>query len=83
MPENGEKWSEHPENFFGDKIGPKGSQKKKGDKFIEKWPIFGRKCEKKGVLGDLENSMLPKFPAISAEKQHLLKNCFVQFLVNR
>ncbi len=71
--------AETPSNFFGGRIGPKGLQKKKRHFFIQKWPIFGRKCEKRVGFGDLQNSLLPKFPAISAEKQHLLKKFFFNF----
>ena len=81
MPKKAEKWPKHPPNFFGGRLGSKLLQKKKAP-FL---PIGGRYLaeivKKNGGFGDFEKAKFSKFRPKLAEKQHLLKKFFSQFLI--
>ena len=76
-----QKMAEAPPKFFGGRLGSKVLQKKNAT-FL---PIDGRYLveimTKNWVFGDFEKAKFSKFWPKLAEKQHLLKKNFFQFLV--
>ena len=77
MPKKVEKWPKHHQIFFGTKIRFESTPEKKACLLTIGGRYLAENVKKKGG-GDLQKPLLPKFPAILAEKQHLL-NFFFNF----